>query len=184
MSETKKKRTDMLLFLPTGLLLLEGIIVVILLATGYEIKESFLYFLLLLAAFLIFQIGRQISRRLRVQKSVGKVEDGKALVDTGHPFEAIKLWKELLLSLPRDKYLAVLDMLEETYENENLAAGVQQIKATRTESLNFFEITKKPQRATADDRKAWQTKAMELRKMVKALPTEPDQSLTDALNED
>jgi len=184
MSETKKKRTDMLLLLPTGLLLLEGIIVVILLATGYEIKESFLYFLLLLAAFLIFQIGRQLSRRLRVQKSIGKVEDGKALVDSGRPFEAIKLWKELLLSLPRDKYLAVLDMLEETYENENLAAGVQQIKAIKNESLNFFEMTRNPQRATTDDRKAWQTKAMELRNMVKGLPTEADQNLTDALNED
>ncbi|MDF1520591.1 MAG: hypothetical protein P1P73_08935 [Brevefilum sp.] len=184
MSETKKKRTDMLLLLPAGLLVLEGIIVVVLLSTGYEIKESFLYFLLLLAAFLIFQISRQFSRRLRVQKSVGKVKDGKALVDTGHPFEAIKLWKELLLSLPRDKYLEVLDMLEATYENENLAAGVQQIKAIRSESLNFFEMTKIPQRATANDRKAWQTKAMELRKMVKALPTEPDQNLTDAMNED
>jgi hypothetical protein len=184
MSETKKKRTDMLLLLPAGLLLLEGIIVVIFLATGYEIKESFLYFLLLLAAFLIFQIGRQISRRLRVQKSIGKVEDGKALVETGQPFEAIKLWKELLLSLPRDKYLEVLDMLEATYENENLAAGVQQIKAIRNESLNFFEMTKNPQRTTANDRKEWQTQALKLRKMVKALPTEPDQNLTDALNED
>jgi len=175
---------DMLLLLPTGLLLLEGFIVVILLATGYEVKESFLYFLLLLAAFLIFQIGRQISRRLRVQKSIGKVEDGKALEDTGHPFEAIKLWKELLLSLPRDKYLEVLDMLEATYENQNLAAGVQQIKAIRNESLNFFEMTKNPQRTTANDRKEWQTQALKLRKMVKALPTEPAQNLSDAMSED
>jgi len=88
-----------------------------------------------------------------------------------------------LLSLPRDKYLAVLDMLEETYGEENLTAGVQQIKAIRNESLNFFEMTKNPQRTTANDRKEWQTKALELRKMVKALPTEPDQGLSDALNE-
>lgn len=184
MSETKKKRIDMLLILPAGLLLLEGIILIGLLAAGYEIKQSFMYFLILLAAFLIFQIGRQLSTRLRVQKSIGKVEDGKALVDSGKPFEAIKLWKGLLLSLPRDKYLAVLDMLEETYREENLTDGVQQAKAIRNESLNFFEMTKNPQHTTSNDRKEWQAKAMKLRRMVKALPTEPGQDLSDALDEE
>lgn len=184
MSETKKKRIDMLLILPAGLLLLEVVIVVVLLAAGYEIKQSFMYFLILLAAFLIFQIGRQLSTRLRVQKSVGKVEDGKALADSGKPFEAVKLWKGLLLSLPRDKYLEVLDMLEETYREKNLTDGVQQAKAIRNESLNFFEMTKNPQRTTSNDRKEWQAKAMKLRRMVKALPTEPGQDLLDALDEE
>ena len=184
MSETKKERIDMLLILPAGLLLLEGIILIVLLAAGYEINQSFMYFLILLAAFLIFQIGRQLSTRLRVQKSVRKTEDGKALADSGKPFEAVKLWKGLLLSLPRDKYLEVLDMLEETYENENLIAGVQQAKTIRNESLHFFEMTKNPQRTTSNDRKEWQAKALKLRRMVKALPTESGQDLSDAINEE
>ena len=183
MAENKKRRIDWLLILPTGLLLIEGIIVVVLLATGYEINQTLMFFLILLAAFLIFQIWRHLSTRLRVQRSVARIDEGKELVDGGEPYKAISLWKELLLSLPRDKYLDVLNKLEETYGDQNMSAAVQQVKAIRSESLNFFEMTKNPQKATAKDRKDWQARAVELRKMIKALPTEPDQDLSESLDE-
>lgn len=184
MSEKEQKQFNMLLVLPAGLLLLEGIIVIVLLALGYEINQSLLFFLVLLAAFLIFQIGRQLSTRLRVQKAIGKVEDGKAMVDSGHPFKAIKLWKNILLSLPRDKYLEVLTLLEKTYEEQSINAALQQVNAIRSESYNLFEKTKIPKNATAKDRKEWRTKALEIKSMIKALPTEPNQDLSDALNGD
>ena len=183
MVNNTKRKIDWLLILPAGLLLIEGIIVIVLLATGYEITQPMMFFFILLAAFLAFQVWRHLSTRIRVQKAVAKIDEGMALVDSGQPFEAIGLWKELLLSLPRDKYLDVLNMLENTYGEQNIYEAVQQVKAIRSESLNFFEITKNPQKATAKDRKDWQARALELRKMIKALPTEPGQDLSESLDE-
>jgi len=183
MADEKKRRIDWLLILPASLLLIEAITVVILLATGYEIDQTLMFFLILLAAFLIFQVWRHLSTRLRVQRSVAKIDEGKDLVNSDKPFEAISLCKELLLSLPRDKYLDVLNMLEETYADQDMSEAVQQIKAIRAESLDFFEMTKNAQKATAKDRKNWQARAVELRKMIKALPTEPDQALSESLEE-
>ncbi len=183
MENKKKNNIDWLIILPASLLLIEAIIVVVLLATGYEIDQALMFFLILLAAFLIFQIWRHLSTRLRVQRSVAKIEEGKDLVDSDQPYEAISLWKELLLSLPRDKYLDVLTLLEETYEEQNMSEAVQQVKAIRAKSVDFFEMTKISQKATAKDRKDWQARALELRKMIKALPTEPDQDLSESLNE-
>lgn len=183
MADNKNRRIDWLMILPASLLLIESIIVVVLLATGYEINQPMMFFLILLAAFLGFQVWRHLSTRLRVKKAVGQIDDGKALVDSGQPYEAIKLWNELLLSLPRDKYLDVLTLLEETYADQNMTEAVQQVKAIRSESQNFFAMTKNTQKATAKDRKDWQARALELRKMIKALPTEPDQNLSESLNE-
>jgi hypothetical protein len=183
MADNKKRRIDWLLILPGSLLLIEIIFVVVLLVTDYQITQPMMFFLILLGIFLIFQIWRQFSTRLRVQRSVAKLDEAKSLVDSGKPFEAISLWKQLLLSLPRDKYLDVLTMLQETYANQDMQKAVQQVKAVRSESLNFFELTKNAQKATAKDRKDWQARALELRKMIKALPTEPDQSLSESLEE-
>jgi hypothetical protein len=61
--------------------------------------------------------------------------------------------------------------------------AVQQVKAIRSESLNFFEMTRDPQKATAKDRKDWQARALELRKMIKALPTEAGQYLSESLED-
>ena len=183
MVNNTKRKIDWLLILPAGLLLIEGIIVIVLLATGYEITQPMMFFFILLAAFLAFQVWRHLSTRIRVQKAVAKIDEGITLVDSGEPFEAIRLWKELLLSLPRDKYLDVLNKLEDTYGEQNINEAVQQVKSIRSESLNFFEMTKNPQKATAKDRKDWQARALELRKMIKALPTEPGQDLSESLDE-
>lgn len=183
MTEKKKNNVDWLLILPASLLLIEGIIVVVLLASGYEINQPMMFFLILITIFLAFQVWRHLLTRLRVKRAIGKIDDGKALVESGQPFKAIKIWKEVLLSLPRDKYLDVLSMLEETYANQNINEAVQQVKAIRSESLNFFEMTRTPKKATANDRKNWKARALELRKMINALPTKPDQDLSESLNE-
>jgi tetratricopeptide (TPR) repeat protein len=183
MQNKKNRKIDWLLILPAGLLLIEGISVVVLLATGYEITQPMMFFLLLLAAFLAFQVWQHLSVRIRVQKAVAKIDEGKVFIDSGQPFEAIGLWKELLLSLPRDKYLDVLNMLEDVYGEQNMNEAVQQVKAIRSESLNFFEMTRDPQKATAKDRKDWQARALELRKMIKALPTEAGQDLSESLED-
>jgi hypothetical protein len=183
MQNKKNKKIDWLLILPAGLLLIEAIIVVVLLATGYEITQPMMFFLILLAAFLAFQVWRHLSIRIRVQKAVAKIDEGKALIDSGQPVKAIRLWKELLLSLPRDKYLDVLNMLEDIYGEQKMNEAVQQVKAIRSESLNFFEMTKNSQKATTKDRKDWQARALKLRKMIKALPTEPGQDLSESLEE-
>lgn len=181
MKNNKNKKVDWLLILPASLLLIESIIVVVLLATGYEITQPMMFFFILLAAFLSFQVWRHLSIRIRVKRAVAKIKEGKALIDSGQPYEAISLWKELLLSLPRDKYLDVLTMLEDIYEEENIDEGVQQVRVIRSESLNFFEMTKNPQKATAKDRKDWQARTVELRIMIKALPTEPGRDLSETL---
>ena len=183
MTNNKKRRINWPLILPAGLLLIESIIVVVLLATGYEIDPLMMFFFILLAAFLAFQISRQLLTRIHVRRAVGKIDDAKALINNGQPYKAISLLKELLLRLPRDKYLDVLTILEEAYADQNMNNAVQQIKAICSESLNFFEMTKNPQKATAKDRKDWQARALGLRKMIKALPTEPDQDLSESLNE-
>lgn len=183
MTDNKKQKINWPLILPAGLLLIESIIVVVLLATGYEIDPLMMFFFILLAAFLAFQTSRQLLARIHVRRAVGKIDDAKALIDNRQPYKAISLLKELLLRLPRDKYLDVLTILEETYADQNMDEAVGQIKAIHFESLNFFEMTKNPQKATAKDRKDWQARALELRKMIKALPTEPDQDLSESLNE-
>lgn len=183
MVNNTKRKIDWLLILPASLLIIESIIVVVLLAVGYEITQPIMFFFILLAAFLSFQVWRHLSVRIRVKRAVAKIDEGKTLIDSDQPFEAIELWKELLLSLPREKYLDVLNMLGTTYEEQDLNEGVEQVKAIRSESLNFFEMTKNPQKATANDRKDWQARALELRKMIKALPTEPGQDLSESLEE-
>jgi len=181
MPEKKKNKIDLLLILPASLLLVEVIVVVVLLATGYEINQPSMFFLFLLALFLIFQIWRQLSSRLRVKRALSKIDDVKALIDSERPFETIKLLKDLLLKLPQTEYLDALTMLEELYRDNEMDAAVQQVKAIRSESLNFFEMTKNLKKATGKDRRDWQTRAFKLQKMVKALPTEPDQDLSDII---
>ena len=183
MKNRTNKKIDWVLILPASLLLIETIIVVVLLAAGYEINQLMMFIFILLAGFLAFQTWRQISLRLHVKKAVKKIDKGKKLVDLGRTFEAIDLWKNIIPSLPRDKYLDVLNLLEEAYQDQEMNAGVQQVKAIRSESLNFFQMTKDPRKATIKDRKDWQARALEIRKMINALPTEPGQDLSESLDE-
>ncbi len=183
MVDKNKRKIDWLLILPGSLLLIEGIVVSVLISSGYKISQPMIFFLVLLAGYLVFQLWQHLSTRFRVQNSVNKINDGKVMVESGQPFEALKLWKELLLNLPRENYLDVLAMLEEVYLDQEMNAGIQQIKAIRSESLNFFEMTRETKKATAKDRKDWQAKAFAVRQMIKALPTEPDQELSDVKDE-
>ena len=176
-------KLDLRLLLPAGLLILETVAFIVLLVIGFEITPLMTFFFIIIGIFLSFQVSRQLALRVRVQKSLDRMKEGKKLIKEGHTFKAIKLWKELLSNLPKSEYKDVLDLLEETYGAQNMNAAVQQVKAIRSESLNFFEKTKNPQKATIHDRREWQTTALEIRKMIKALPTEPNQDLSESLNE-
>lgn len=179
MSEENKKQLNLSLLLPAGLLLLEIIVILVMLATGYEITGFLLSFFILLAFFLIYQIARQQINNWQIKQAVKKIGQGKALADSNQPMQAIKLWKELLLKIPREKYLIVLEMMEETYQEQDMNEAVQQVKAIRSESVEFFEMTQGIERFTRRDQRKWKARAFELRKMIKALPEEKDQNLSD-----
>lgn len=179
MTDQNKNRTNLSLLLPLGLLLVEVIAIVILLATGFEINQTMIFFFFLLGIFLLWQIGRQLITQYRVKQAVKKTREADSIAESGRPMEAMKIWKKLLLSLPRDKYLETLSKMEKVYKNQEMEEAVQQVKAIHSESLEFFDMTQNIKRITAKDRRKWQARAYELRKMISALPEEKGQSLVD-----
>jgi hypothetical protein len=172
MAENKKKQPNWPLLLPIGLLLVDIIVIVVMRIAGYGISQYLFFFFILLGIFLLYQIGKQLIALWRVQSAIGKLGDAQKLAESGQPMEAVKLWKKLLLSLPRDKYLEVLSLIEDTYKHENMSKAVQQVKAVYSESIEFFKMTKNVEQITAKDRRDWQARAYELRNMISVLPEE------------
>lgn len=179
MTEENKKGINLNLILPAGLLLLLVIVFVVLVVAGYQITQFLFYFFLLLGIFLVFQVAKQLITEWRVKQAIKKIDDADLLAESGQPMEAIKLWKNLLLSLPKDQYLEVLRKMEETYQDQNMTKAVEQVKAIFSESLTYFKMAKGADRGTPKDKQDWRTRAYELRNMIKALPEAPDQNLTD-----
>ena len=179
MRDQNKNKPNLSLLLPLGLLLVEVIAIVVLLLTGFEINQTLIFFFVLLGIFFLWQVGRQLFTQRRVKQAIKKTREADNIAESGRPLEAMKIWKNLLLSLPRDKYLETLAKMEKVYENLEMEEAVQQVKAIHSESLEFFDMTRNIKRITAKDRRKWQARAYELRKMISALPEEKGQSLSD-----
>jgi len=179
MTDQNKKGPNLTLLLPLGLLLVEVIAIVVLLLTGFEINQTLIFFLALLGIFLLWQVGRQFFTQWRVKQAIKKASEADSIAEAGRPMEAMKIWKKLLLSLPRDKYLQTLANMEKVYKDQEMEEAVQQVKAIHSESLEFFDMTQNIKRITPKDRRKWQARAYELRKMISALPEEKGQSLSD-----
>lgn len=172
MTEQKKRQPNLPLLMPVGLLILEIIVFLVMWLAGYEINQTLFFFFILLGLFLLYQIAKQLFSVLRVRSAVKGLENARARLEAGQPMAAIAEWKKLLLGLPRDKYLEVLALMEETYQNEDMPKAAQQVKQIHSESIAFFNTTQNVKKITAQERRDWQTKALELRSMIKALPEE------------
>ncbi|MDY6867258.1 MAG: hypothetical protein SVT56_05045 [Chloroflexota bacterium] len=183
-AQKKKTKINLPLLLPLGLLIIEIIVAIVLLGSGYEISGVVLTLLIFLAVFLIYQVSRQLWMRWQVKKGVAGMHKAEELIEAGEPLEAVKQWKKILLKLPRDKYLDVLTKMEMTYEDLDMGKAVQQVKAIQSESIDFFEMTKVADKFTSKDRRKWQTKAFQLHKMVQALPVRKGQDLEDVKAEE
>ena len=179
MNEDNQRPLDLRLILPLSLLILEAIAMIILVARGYEITQFLLFLFILLGAFLVFQVSRQLVARGRVRQAVTKVKDGQTLADAEKNLQAIQLWKSLLFSLPKNHFKDVLQRMETVYEDENMNEAVQQVQAILAESKDFFKLANKLRKQTPKDRRDWQAQAVKLQKMIKALPEEPGQDLPD-----
>ena len=179
MNEDKQRSLDLRLILPLSLLILEALAIIILVARGYEITQFLLILFILLGAFLVFQIGRQLVARWRVRQAMTKVKQGRALANAGINLQAIQLWKSLLFRLPKEHFFNVLQPMKTDYEDENMDEAIQQIRAILAESKTHFKLTNKLHKLTAQDQRIWHSKATELQKIIKALPGEPGKDLLD-----
>ncbi len=172
MTENKKSQPNWPLLLPIGLLIVEIIVVIIMRLTGFTISQYLFYFFILLGVYLLYQIGKQLFIQMRVRSVMKKFDEAKHLADSGQPFEAIKEWKKLLLQLPREKYLEVISMMEETYKKLEMSKAVQQTKNIHSELIEFFELTKQNQKPTNQDKQDWKLRVNEIRNMISDLPEE------------
>lgn len=179
MTDQNQKRPNLSLLLPLGLLVVEVIAILVLLLTGFEITQSLIFFFVLLGIFLLWQVGRQLLTEWRVKQAIIRAREAESIAESGRPMEAMKIWKNLLLSLPREKYLETLSKMEKTYKDQEMDDAIQQVKAIHSESLEFFDMTQNTKRITPKDRRKWQARAYELRKMISALPEKKGQSLSD-----
>jgi len=184
MTQNKKRRLNITLLLPVGMLILEGIAVLVLMATGQEISPLVRNFLLLLGVFLVYQIGKQIFAVSKMTNAIQQIAEGDQLVQAGEPMHAIKLWKDLLTRLPKEHYLNVLSKLEMTYQQESMNHAVQQVKAIQSESTALFSIAEDAKRMSTKDREAWQARSLKIRDMIQALPVEKGQNLSEAISEE
>jgi hypothetical protein len=184
MTDEQKNRINLPLLLPLGLLILEIIAVIVLLATGYEISGFVFYSLVFVAFFLISQISHQLWIAWQIKKGVDGIKRAEELLHDGKPLEAIKLWKKALLNLPRDKYLVVLTQMEKAYQSQEMDKAVQQIRAIQTESIEFFNMTEIAKSLTPKDRLRWRTKAFTLHKSIQALPVKKDRDLENVKPEE
>ena len=184
MTDQNKKRPNLSLLLPLGLLLVEVIAILVLLLTGTEITQSLIYFFVLLGIFLFWQVGRQLLTEWRVKQAINKAREADSIAKSGRPMAAMKIWKKILLSLPRDKYLDTLSKMEDTYKDQGMKEAIQQVRAIHSESVEFFNMTQNIKRITPKDRRNWQARAYELRNMISALPEEKGQSLSDVKPEE
>jgi len=179
MTTNTNKKLDINLLLPAGLLILEITAVVVLLVLGYEINIFLIYFLVLLSVFLFYQIFKQWMVRRLIKQAIRKLDDADEASKSNRPTEAMKIIKEVLLSLTRENYLIALSKLEAVYEKEQMKDAVQQTIAIREKSLELFKINETVTKASPNDRRDWQARAVELRDMIDALPVEKTDTESD-----
>lgn len=172
MAETKKNQPNWPMLLPIGLLVVEIIVVVALLALGYEITQYLFFFLILLALFLLYQIGKQLIMNRRLKKMISEIAAAKELAGSGQYLEAVKEWKRLLLMLPRETYLEALDQLEDSYTRLEMPQAVSQVRTIHSESIEFFSATENIQKMSMQDRQKLQKRSNQIRDMIRALPEE------------
>jgi transcriptional regulator of acetoin/glycerol metabolism len=172
MTESNRKQPNWPLLLPIGLLIVEITVVIVMLALNYTITQYLFFFLLLLALFLVYQIGKQLLMNRRLKKMVNEMVAAKELADSGKPMEAVKEWKKLLLALPREAYLEALNQLEDVYKQMEMPQAVKQVKTIHSESIEFFNATENIQRMSIQDRQNLQTRSNQIRDMIRALPEE------------
>ncbi|MDY6873305.1 MAG: hypothetical protein SVR81_04975 [Chloroflexota bacterium] len=172
MAETKKNQPNWPMLLPIGLLVVEIIVVVALLALGYEITQYLFFFLILLALFLLYQIGKQLIMNRRLKKMISEIAAAKELAGSGQYLEAVKEWKRLLLMLPRETYLEALDQLEDSYTRLEMPQAVSQVRTIHSESIEFFSATENIRKMSMQDRQKLQKRSNQIRDMIRALPEE------------
>lgn len=172
MAEPDEKRINWPLLLPIGLLMVEIIAVIVMLALNTTITQYLFFFLLLLSLFLIYQIAKQLIMNHRLTKMVAEMAAAEELADTGKPMEAVKAWKKLLPALPREAYLEVLDQLEDTYMQMEMSKAAKQVKTIHSESIEFFNATENVRRMNMQDRQTLQARLNAIRAMILALPEE------------
>ncbi len=178
MAEENKIQRNLSLILPLGLLVVEVIVVVVLLGSGYQITEFLFVFLILMGLFLIYQISLQLWLGRQLKKAMTGLEKAELLIESEKPLEAIEQWKRVLLSLPKEKYLDVLVKMEQAYESQNMVAANQQVRLIQSKSIEFFEMTSVAKNLSPDDRRKWQAEAVELKEMIRTLPVEQGQDLS------
>lgn len=172
MAETKKNQPNWPMLLPIGLLVVEIIVVVALLALGYEITQYLFFFLILLALFLLYQIGKQLIMNRRLKKMISEIAAAKELAGSGQYLEAVKEWKRLLLMLPRETYLEALDQLEDSYTRLEMPQAVSQVRTIHSESIEFFSATENIRKMSMQDRQKLQKRSNQIRDMIRVLPEE------------
>jgi hypothetical protein len=179
MDQNRKRNLDLPLLLPLGLLIVEIIAIIVLLAIGIEITQYLLYFFIILGIYLLYQLSRQLLIRYRVARARNQQQEAAELAESGQPMEALKIWKKSLLQLPKDQYLETLALMESVYEEQEMIKGAQQIKAILEKSRMFFDTPRNFKEMTAEDRRNWQNEAFELRNMINKLPVQKGQDLSD-----
>jgi len=184
MSKEKRRPIHPNILFPGALLLLEAIVIIIFLVLDIELTPFLLVVFILLGGYMIFQIIQHLMRERQVRQAVAQLNEAEKLAKTGKPLEAIRMWKKLLQNLPKTKYLQVLDEMEQIYQELDMTDAVQQVKAIHSESLTFFDMTSKIEKVTPKDQQLWQAKAKKLGIMIKALPTEKNQDLSDVTPEE
>ncbi|MCB2210410.1 hypothetical protein KQH62_05910 [bacterium] len=172
MAKTDKNQTNWPLLLPVGLLVVEIIVVIVLLAMGYEITQYLFFFFVLLALFLLYQIGKQLVMNRRLKKMINEMVAAQELADSGQYLEAVKEWKRLLLLLPREAYLEVLNNLEDAYTQLEMPKAVSQVRTIHSESIEFFSATDEIQKMNMQERQELQKRSNQIRDMIRALPEE------------
>lgn len=180
MTEKYKKNINLQLLLPISLLILQVIAIAGLLTAGFIITPFMLSFFIIVSLFLIYRITPQLLVMWRVKQAMMKITNAENLAKLGKPMRAIKIWKKSLINLPKDKYLEVLEMIKQTYQEQNMTEAVQQVNAIQSKSAGFFKKIKISKQATRRDQRDWQSRAFELQKMINALPVEEGSDLSDA----
>ena len=182
--KNKIKELSPTLLLPIGLLIFEIVVVLFIKATGREISSTLENILLILGLFLVYQIVQEIVNLVNMSKAVQQIERGDQLVKSGDLTGAIKLWKNLLLKLPRQHFQSVLSKLEVTYQQENMLQAVRQVQMIQSESDALFSATTEEQRMTKKNREAWQVKSLKIRDMIHELPVGYDQDFLEVPSEE
>ena len=174
MSAKPKLQPNWSLLMPAILLLVECIALIALNLMGYRIPQNLLYIFIALGIFLVYKIGKQASAILRVKSALQQLKSVDKLVEAGHVMAAIKEWKKLLLNLPENKYLEILQRMETIYAQEDMQEAVKETKMVHAESVEFFKAFSAINNHQMITRQDWQNKAISLRNMIRALPEEKD----------